>query len=408
MNLAAPPVLLAFSRVRWAAGVERTQEFLARLASHYRVILVEEPVTTHEDPWLDCSEAAPGIERLVPHTRVPTDAAPGFHEAQLPTLRALLGAFARARGGLGEPVAWLTTPMAWPLAREFSPRAVIYDCTDGPCTRADAPQAVREREAALTRAADLVIAAGPSLYGARRGLNANVHCFPDAVDPEHFAPPLPTGNSIEAVSARSLHAPIPSPRLGWHGVIDERLDLALVQAIADARPDWQLVMAGPLDGIDEAALPRRPNIHWIGPQTHAILPHLQAHWDVCLLPLRCDASTWLASPGQTLQYLAGHKPVVSTPVRDVIALFGHVVRVADDAAAFVDACRAALCERGPLRRQHQLDALIAAHASTWDRTADRIRTLMADCAHPHANMPARDPAPATALAHGFASRFALG
>src|SRR6185295_15542273 len=109
---------------------------------------------------LECSRPAPGIERLVPHTRVATEAAPGFHEAQLPTLRALLGEFTRTRGALEQPVAWLTTPLAWPLAREYSPRAVIYDCTDGPCARPDAAQALREREAALTRAADLVLAAG--------------------------------------------------------------------------------------------------------------------------------------------------------------------------------------------------------------------------------------------------------
>jgi hypothetical protein len=348
----------------------------------------------------------------VPHTRIATESAPGFHDGQLPTLRALLSRFARARG-LESPVAWLTTAQAWPLAAEFSPRAVIFDCDDAAGAGPDAAGPLHERESALMQAADLVIAAGPSLYRARRGLNANVHCIPDAVDPEHFAPPPLAGSCIEAVSARSLHAPIPGPRLGWHGVIDERLDLALVEAVARARPDWHLVMAGPLAGIDESALPRRPNIHWIGPQTHAILPHLQAHWDVCLLPLKCEAATRLAGPRQTLQYLAGHKPVVSTPVRDVVALFGHVVRVAGDPASFVEACRGALCERGPLRRQHRIDALIAAHGSTWDRAAERIRVLIGECNRQPVEaaareIPARATPPATALARGLASRFALG
>jgi hypothetical protein len=405
MNPAAPP-LLAFTHVRWDAWMERTQELLARLAGHYRVYVVEAPVTTHEDPWLACSQPAPGVERLVPHTRIATETAPGFHDDQLPTVRALVTRFARARS-LEAPVAWLTTAQAWPLAAEFSPRAVIFDCDDAAGTDAAGP--LPERESALMQAADLVIAAGPSLYRARRGLNANVHCIPDAVDPEHFAPPPLAGSCIEAVSARSLHAPIPGPRLGWHGVIDERLDLALVEAVARARPDWHFVMAGPLVGIDESALPRRPNIHWIGPQTHAILPHLQAHWDVCLLPLKREAS----APRQALQYLAGHKPVVSTPVRDVVALFGHVVRVAADPASFVEACRAALCERGPLRRQHRIDALIAAHGSTWDRAAERIRTLIGECGRQPAEAPAREitaraAPPATPLARGLASRFALG
>jgi hypothetical protein len=409
MDAAGTPHLFAFTHARWDAGVGRTQELLARLAAHYRIHVVEAPVTTHEDPWLACSEPAPGVERLVPHTRIATGGAAGFHPDQLPTLRALLGEFARSRG-LEAPLAWLGTPQAWPLAAGLAPRAVIYDCTaaPGPCAATPAP--LREHEAALLREADLVLAAGPSLYGARRGLHANVHCIPDAVDPDHFAPPPLAGSSIEAVSARSLHAPIPAPRLGWHGVIDERLDLALVAAVAQARPDWHLVMAGPLAGIDEDALPRRPNIHWIGPQTHAILPHLQAHWDVCLLPLKCDAPALFASPLQTLQYLAGHKPVVSTRVRDVVALFGHVVRIADDAAAFVEACRASLCERGPVRRQRRLDALVAAHGCTWDRAAERIRGLLAECTRPSVDTgrprAALQP-PALALARGFATRFAL-
>jgi hypothetical protein len=406
MSPATAPPLVAFTHARWDAGVGRTQELLARLAAHYRVFVVEEPVTTHEDPWLDCGVAGPGVERLVPHVPLEADTGSGFH----PALRHLLGGFARSHG-VEAPVVWLTTPMAWPLAGELAPRAVVYDCTDAPCARPDAPGPLREREAALLRAADLVLAAGPSLYGARRGLHANVHCVPDAVDPEHFAPPTIAGASIEAVSARSLHAPIPGPRLGWHGVIDERLDLELVAAIADARPDWHLVMAGPLDGVDEAALPRRTNIHWVGPQTHAILPHLQAHWDVCLLPLKCDESTRLASPSQTLQYLAGHKPVVSTPVRDVVALFGHVVRVASDAAGFVEACRASLCERGPMRRQRTLDALVAAHGCCWDRTAERVRGLLADCTRRPVETPALDLAARLAalpLAHGFPTRYALG
>jgi len=375
------PPLVVFTHLRWHGDPGRLQALMPRLARHYRVLVVEEPVTTHADAWLDVSRPLPGVAVLVPHTRVDTGRAPGFHDAQVPTVQALLAGYL-ADHGLARPVAWLTTPMALPLVGTLAPRAVVYDCMDDLATRPGAPRALPAREAALMEVADVVIAAGPSLYQSRRALHSNVHCVPNAVDATHFAPPAARASgSIEAVSARALHAAIPGPRLGWFGTIDERIDLDLLASMADARPDWHLVMAGAVSGIDPASLPRRPNIHWTGPQTAAILPHLLAHWDACLLPLKCDEAARGASPHQVLEYLAGQKPVVSTPVHDVAALYGHIVRLAGDTSAFVEACRSALCERGPLRRQRRIDALIAVHSCTWDRAVERIHRLVIECAH---------------------------
>jgi UDP-galactopyranose mutase len=370
------PALIVFSALRWNFDTRRPQHLLTRLAKHYRVIVVEEPVTTYADAYLANSAPSPGVELLVPHTRV--DAA-GFHDDQLPVLRALLADFIREQG-IVQPIAWLYTPMALPLAQSLVPRCVIVDVMEDFAAARHAGAASCQREDALMQRADVVLAAGPSLYQARRALNSNVHCIPNAVDPEHFAPAALAGTTIAAVSARSIHAAIPNPRLGFFGVIDERIDFDLLARVADLRPDWQLVMAGPLAGIDPAALPRRPNIHWIGPQTYAILPHLQAHWDVCMLPLKCDAAARHESPPQALAYLAGQKSVVSTPAHDVVALYGHIVRFAPDANGFVEACRAALTERGPLRRQRRIDALIAVHSSTWDRAAERVHKLLVEAA----------------------------
>jgi glycosyltransferase involved in cell wall biosynthesis len=378
---AALPPLVVFSHLRWGGGDGRLQHLMVRLARHYRVLVVEPPLTTHGDAWIAETHPAPGVELLVPHTRIPTDVAPGFHAEQLPTVQALLAAFLQEHG-LARPAAWLTTPMALPLVAALAPRAVLYDCMDDLGARPGAPAMLAEHEAALLRLADVVIAAGPSLYQARRALHPNVHCVPNAVDASHFAPPAArAAGSIEAISARALHAGIPTPRLGWFGTIDERVDLDLLASLADARPDWHLVMAGPVVGIDPAMLPRRPNIHWAGPQTYAILPHLLAHWDACVLPLKRGEATRGVCPQQVLEYLAGQKPVVSTPVHDVVALYGHIVRLAGDTSAFIEACRAALCERGPLRRQRRIDALIAVHSCSWERAVERIHRLIIAFAH---------------------------
>ena len=398
------PPLLVFSALRWQFDCQRPQQLLTRLARHYRVIYVEEPLTTHADTHFTSTSPAPGVEVLVPRTRID---APGFHDAQIPALRSLLAGFMREHD-IVRPLVWLCTPMALPLIADLAPRAVLYDCMEDLAGRPGAPRQWQQRESAVLAQADVVVAAGPTLYQAQRGRHANVHCIPNAVDAEHFAPAAATGSSIESISARSLHAAIPGPRLGWFGVIDDRFDLALVDAVARQRPDWQLVLAGPVLRIDPATLPRRPNIHWLGPQTHAILPHLQAHWDACILPLRCDPAAHATNPQQLLEYLAGQKSVVSTPVHDVVALHGHVVRLASDANSFVEACRAALTERGPLRRQRRLDALIAVHSCTWDRAAERVRRLLVAFAHETPEPAFALPGPLLASQASRASRYAIG
>ena len=379
------PPLVVFAATRWRFDWQRPQQLLTRLAKHYRVYYVEEPHTTHEDPWLECSEVAPGVEVLVAHTRCD---ARGFHDDQLPIVGGLLAQFMRERG-IVEPLVWLDTPAPLPLAEALEPRGIVYDCHDDIAAAGD--DILRHREARLMQLADVVVTGGPSLYQSHRGRHANVHCIANAVAAAHFAPPSIADKSIEAVSARAIHAAIPNPRLGFFGVIDERVDLDLVARMADLRPDWHFVMAGPLRGVASEALPLRGNLAWLGAQTYAILPHLQAHWDLCLLPFKVDVCARRAAPIELLEYLAGQKSVVSTPVHDVVALHGHIVRTGHDANAFVEACRAAMCERGPLRRQRRIDALIAVHSCTWDRAADRVHTLLVEFAHEPAAVPARVP-----------------
>jgi len=385
-DAAARPPLVVLSSLRWHFDWQRQQQLLTRLAKHYRVLYVEEPMTTHQDAYLECTEVSQGVEVLVAHTRCDER---GFHDDQLAVMAGLLAQFMRQRDILA-PLVWLDTPLPLPLAEALNPRGVIYDCHDDIAAKSD-DAALQRREARLMQLADVVVAGGPSLYQSHRGRHANVHCIANAVDAAHFAPPLPASKAIEAVSARAIHASIPNPRLGFFGVIDERVDLDLIARVADLRPDWQIVMAGPLRGVAPAALPQRGNILWLGPQTHAILPHLQAHWDVCLLPFKRDECTHRAAPIEALEYLAGQKSVVSTPVHDIVALHGHIVRLAHDANAFVEACRAAMCERGPLRRQRRIDALIAVHSCTWDRAAERVHKLLVGFAHEPAALRAEIP-----------------
>jgi protoporphyrinogen oxidase len=267
--------------------------------------------------------------------------------------------------------------MALPLLQSVAASAVVYDCMDELSAFDFAPAQLHAMEAALLKVADVVLTGGPSLYQAKRTLHPNVHCFPSAVDVKHFAPEhSDTPDSEEALEAQRLQRAISKPRLGFFGVIDERMDLALIRALAHAEPDWQIVMVGPVVKIDAARLPQQANIHWLGQQPYAALPALVQGWDVCLLPFALNASTRFISPTKTLEYMAAEKPVVSTAVRDVVDLYGDQVRIGRSADDFIAQCRAALHEDTAQRSLRIAKMRAAVAITSWDRTAEAIRGLV--------------------------------
>src|SRR5205814_4717049 len=101
-------------------------------------------------------------------------------------------------------------------------------------------------------------------------------------------------------------------RLGYFGVIDERMDYDLLREIAATRAPWQIILLGPTAKIDPAILPRAANIHYLGPKPYAVLPEYVAGWDVALMPFARNEATRFISPTKTPEYLAAGKPVVST------------------------------------------------------------------------------------------------
>ena len=365
--------LIVLSHLRWNFVYQRPQHLLSRLAEHHRVVFIEEPLHSEGPPRLERIARGPNLEVLVPHTALRT---PGFGDEQLQLLRPLLADFI-AEEDIRNALVWFYTPMALPLLDVLDARAVIYDCMDELSAFKHAPPQLQEREAALLQRADLVLTGGPALYDAKRHRHANVHCLPSSVDAAHYAPQQLERGSAHAHDAWKLQGSLAHPRLGYFGVIDERFDIALLQHLALAHPEWQLVMVGPVVKINPADLPSAPNVHWLGMQPYERLPYLMADWDVCLMPFALNESTRFISPTKTLEYMAGEKPVVSTPVRDVVALYGETVRIAASGPDFVAACEAALAETPAARAAHIQQMLATVRMSSWDHAADRVQGLIA-------------------------------
>jgi UDP-galactopyranose mutase len=238
---------------------------------------------------------------------------------------------------------------------------------------AGAPPALRALEAELMTRADLMTTGGHSLYEAKRRLHPNVHAFPSSVDVAHFAQARRT-TTVDPPD----QAPIARPRLGFFGVIDERMDVALLAAVAAARPQWQIVLVGPVVKIDPARLPRADNIHYLGGKSYDTLPAYLSGWDVALMPFARNEATRYISPTKTPEYMAAGRPVVSTSIDDVVRPYGQrgLVRIADTAEDFVDAAEAALVEDATARRQAADEFL---RHTSWDATWARMNALLHAC-----------------------------
>jgi glycosyltransferase involved in cell wall biosynthesis len=295
----------------------------------------------------------------------------------MPLLQRLLDAHLR-RFDADDLGVWFCTPMALPLAAPWRPRVVVYDCMDELSGLQVAPLQLRQREAALLRRADIVLTSGPSLYEAKRARHHNVHYLPSTVDADHFAPRDGARDEPEADDAARAMRPIARPRLGYFGLIDERIDLELIDALAALRPEWQVVMVGPVVRVERASVPRRPNIHWLGQQPYQRLPHLLAGWDVALMPFAVNDATRFIHPSKALEYMAGEKPVVSTPLPDVVSLYGDLMRIARHPQEFVEACAAAQAETPWQRSERLVRTAATVYRTSWKEHARQVMALLTD------------------------------
>ena len=369
------PDLVCLSHLRWDFVYQRPQHLMSRFARGRRVFFVEEPILgDHPEPRMEVSERQGGIRLAVPH--MPHGLSPEQSETvQRDLLRDLLD-----EHEVADFVLWYYTPMALPHAEGLEPLAVVYDCMDELTLFRGAPRELVDREAKLLDAADLVFTGGQSLYESKRERHPRVFPFPSSIEADHFG----KARSLrEARDEPAGQAALPRPRLGYFGVIDERLDLDLLAAVAEARPDWQIVMVGPVVKIDPATLPRRSNLHYPGMKSYEELPAWLAGWDVALMPFALNESTRFISPTKTPEYLAGGRPVVSTPIRDVVKPYGErkLVEIADISRGheeFVAAVERALAGYGE-EWLAQVDEFLS-HGSwgrTWQQMSDLIDAAVA-------------------------------
>lgn len=356
--------IVCLSHLRWNFVFQRPQHLMTRFAKTRPVMVFEEPLPAEPGAAMGvdvriCADT--GVIVVTP--RVPDGLEGACRNA---VLRQLLDEAISAHG-FERPVLWYYTPMMLPIARHVAASAVVYDCMDELANFKFAPPELTTLERELFATADVVFTGGYSLYEAKQDLHDNIHPFPSSVDREHFA------QAREADADRSER-----PRLGFFGVIDERMDLELIDAVAEERPDWDFEIVGPVVKISAEQLPQRANLSYPGQKSYQDLPACLASWDVALMPFAINESTRFISPTKTPEYLSAGRPVVSTPIRDVVRHYGDLtgVQIASTPEEFIAGCDRALAQARGEDRAWLEEVDEALTSLSWDQTHLRMAALI--------------------------------
>ena len=359
--------IICFSHLRWNFVYQRPQHLMNLLARGSRVFFIEEPIFNADagSHYFDAFEdPLAGVNIIVPHL------APGSTQKDIVSHQQDIMADLLQRYNIRNYISWYYSPMAWTFSHMLKPVYTVYDCMDELSAFLFAPPELKTNELALLDRADTVFTGGRSLYAAKKDLHDNIHCFPSSIDKDHFH------------SARNLQddpedqRDIPHPRIGFYGVIDERLNIALLDEVSAARPSWQFVLVGPVVKIDPATLPQRPNIHYLGPKRYEELPGYLSGWDIAMMPFALNASTQFISPTKTPEYLAGGKPVISPSITDVVAPYGELglVFIADTSAEFITVTEDILLTGIPKGWLSRVDNFLS--GQSWQQTVSEMAAII--------------------------------
>ena len=366
--------LVVASHLRWDFVWQRPQQLLSRLAKQHRILFIEEPIFVSEaadTPSFLMKEVLPNVMVLTPQVSAaqcgdtPLWLWPCRDEITRQTRQALSAL------NFQHCALWLYTPIPDFMVDAVMPDMLVYDVMDELANFKFAPPQIKENERRLLGQAAVVFTGGASMYESKKHLNPNTHLFASGVDSKHYA----AACHPDTVIPQWMET-LPGPRATYIGVIDERLDYELIARMAEAHPTLQFLMCGPVVKVDPDQLPQAPNLHYPGQQAYTDLPRILKGSDLCLMPFAQNDATRFISPTKTLEYMATHRPIISTRIADVVRFYSDIVYLADSPEQFIEQIGAALQESAEVRaHKHRREENILAEQA-WDVIAENMETLM--------------------------------
>ena len=348
--------LVCFCHLRWGFVFQRPNHLLSRFSKHQRVFFIEEPIFYDGEDKLQIENYNENLFIVTPHIKT------GLPEKEVQKRQRKFINNLLANMNIEKYFSWYYTPMALPFTDHLTPELVVYDCMDELSAFKFAPPQLTILEKNLFKKADVVFTGGQSIYESKKNSHHNIYPFPSSIDKHHF------GKARKRIEEPADQKNIPRPRFGFFGVIDERFDIELIDTVAKAKPEWQFVLLGPVVKIDPAILPQYDNIHYLGGKKYDVLPDYIAGWDIAMIAFAMNESTRFISPTKTPEYLAAGKPVISTPIRDVVRPYGDnkLVHIVSNADEFIKAAEKELNRKRKTSWLKKVDDFLL--YNSWDRT----------------------------------------
>jgi glycosyltransferase involved in cell wall biosynthesis len=309
--------IIVFSHLRWEFVYQRPQHIISRLAKKYKVLFVEEPI----------GQSSPAEKANI----ISINANLSIFQPRVDNISDISAVLVKHIKCNKAPVGWFYSAAFSPLITNFSFNKIVFDCMDELSLFKGASEQIVAQEKYLMSEAHIVFTGGKSLYQSKKKGHSNVYCFPSSVDENHFKQAL---NGLE-VPADIAH--LPSPVIGYYGVIDERIDLKLLNKVAIQNSNASFVMVGPLAKIEQNDLPKQPNIFYIGMRSYNELPNYLKGFDIAMMPFALNDSTKFISPTKTLEYMAAGKPIISTAIKDVVRDYNKQISIINTAEEFTEA-----------------------------------------------------------------------
>jgi len=176
---------------------------------------------------------------------------------------------------------------------------------------------------------------------------------------------------------------IKSPRIGYVGSINSKLDLQLVAEICEQKPEWNWIFLGRItepiersvdpyyiDGLAKCRQCR--NVHFLGERHHEMLPAYMAHMDVNAMCYRTTEDGWWAaiSPLKLHEYLAVGKPVISSSI-DAVMKYNDVIDICQSLNDWITAIDNGIKGGVGSKKMRQIRASL----NSWDDRVSKIEKI---------------------------------
>lgn len=364
-----PANIICFLEGNFSEGMQPVIECLQHLETQFNILFIEKPVRDANSKACFSYQAENDhMHILTPH--LPTGIS---NEASSGLLKDILNGFLGAKD-MSDFIFWYVDPTAATYSSHLKPAVTIYHCTD---ERLSDSADVQQLHKQLLDKADVVFTTSHTLYLHEKAEHANLHLLHTGIDTAHFT--KARGNVAEAEE----QAAIPYPRIGCMGPIDDRFDSGLIAAIAAHRPDWHIVIAGPVHAAD-ALLPHAANIHYLNNASYEALPSYITGWNITAIPHKnnkpdCSLASLIAA-----ESLAAGVPVVATPLAEVETEYHDtgLITTAATADEFIKAAESILFGNAADREwlRHADDFLVP---YAWDNIVADILSKIQETTNQH-------------------------